>query len=130
MTRVRDVQQDGAEGVFEVAREGGWIRLVVHGCCTWRRGTVVHGEEAQLYMAKRLLVVSIAMSVGVCINMCVCCTWRRGTGSLIFTGHFPSKSPIISGSFTKNNLQLKASYRSLPPCSTHIYTCSDDYLSS
>ena len=31
-------------------------------------------------------------------------------------GHFLQKSPIISGSFAKRDLQLKASYASLPPC--------------
>ena len=39
-------------------------------------------------------------------------------GCLIIIDHFPQKSPIITGSFAKNDLQLKASYRSLPPCTS------------
>ena len=40
--------------------------------------------------------------------------WRRPIECPIFTGHFPQKSLIISGSFAKNDVQPQASHGSLP----------------
>ena len=48
--------------------------------------------------------------------------WRRLIGCLIVISHFPQKSPTCSGSFAKNDKQLKASCGSLPPC-THLLPC-------
>ena len=45
---------------------------------------------------------------------------RRIIGCLIFISHFSPKSPTISGSFTENNLRLKAFYESPPLCTQHL----------
>ena len=53
--------------------------------------------------------------------MGVTTVWCRIIGCPIFVGHFPQKIPVISGSFAKNYLQLKASYGSSPLCTRYIH---------
>jgi len=57
----------------------------------------------------------ICVYVSTCVNaysICVC-----------DISHFPQKSPIISGSFAKRDLELKASYAS-PPCTYVSLICT------
>jgi len=50
--------------------------------------------------------------------------WRTPIGCFIFIDNFSQKSPVIRGSFAKNDLQLKASCESSPPCTSEArFTC-------
>jgi len=78
--------------------------------------------------------VAVCCGVLRCVAVCcivlqqiqeVCKEWWRPTGCLIFIGHFPQKSPILSVFLAENDLQLKTSYVSSPPCMSfcHFWHC-------
>ena len=82
---------------------------------------VIHGIHLHMYNRR------------VCCDLHVCTGtgWRRLIGSHICIGHFPQKWPIFSGSFVENDLQLRGSYESSPPCmSSRKYLLSYMYFTS
>ena len=53
--------------------------------------------------------------------------WRRVVGCILFMDYFPQKSPIISGSFAKNDLKLETSWSALHGTRSGVYNMAKSH---
>jgi len=87
-------------------------------CVPWRIHLCIGTMSFIRAMTHHVMNSSIRMQFTIVMNTYAIhgTGWRRLIGSLIFIDRFPQKWPIFSGSFVENDLQLRGSYESWPPC--------------
>jgi len=84
-------------------------RAMLHGCTHSFFHWFTHVQNT--FHSGAMLTCSIHSDTG----------WRRPIGCRIFIGHFLQKSPVISGSFAENHLQLSHVARLHTFCLPYMY---------